>query len=147
MLELLTDLNIAYPQDFDDDGVASLSGYMGSWVTTNSDSELTLTTVAVQPAYPVWNESSVVGETSRGYTDDVTETGKLTVLVGYHRARTNQYTGTPSVNDILATTSLGVLSTQASPGEGKAIAVCTRSPHAVTYRGTSFTCIEYETLK
>ena len=152
MLKLLTDLITAERIDYPEDGVASVSGYQGSWVTLDSNSELTLTSTAAKPAYPIWNEGLYVKSGTSytetvGFTDDVTETNKLTVLTGKHRAWTNQYTGTPAVGNILAVTATGVLSVQASPGDGLAVAVCTHAASStVDYRGITFTCIQYETL-
>ena len=146
MLKLLSDLIMAERLDITDDDIASLSGYMGSWVTLDSNAHLTLTSAAAVPAYPIWNESAVLAETSRGFTQDVTETGKLTVLTGHHKALTNQYSGTPAIGERLATAATGVLETNATPGQGMVVAVCTKAPHSVEYRGTTFTCIEYETL-
>jgi len=146
MLKLLSDLLTADRLDIAEDGVASLSGYMGTWVTLDSNNALTITTAAVRPAYPIWNESATLAETAPGFTDDVGETGKLTVLTGKHRALTNQYSGTPAVNGLLATYAGGLLITNTTPGDGLVVAVCTKAPHSVDYRGESFLCIEYETI-
>jgi len=149
MMKLISDLIMAERLDIVEDGVVSVSGVMGSWVTYNSSNQMVLTSTDVPLAYPVWNESATLAETAKGYTPDVAETGVVTVLTGHHRALTNQYdiSPEPAVGDILTTSTAGIgtLLANNSPGED-AIAVCTKAPHTVSYRGTDFTCIEYETI-
>ena len=149
MMKLISDLIMAERLDIAEDGVVSVSGVMGSWVTHNSSNQMTLTSAQVALAYPVWNESAVLAEGTKGYTPDVAESGVVTVLTGHHRALTNQYTGTtPTVGDMLVASATvpGTLVVNNSPGSTQALAVCTKTEATVSYRGTEFTCIEYETI-
>lgn len=145
MLVLLSDLITAERVDVDENGEASISGYQGSWVMLDTSANLKLTDGPTALAWPIWNESAVLGETSAGFAPDVAETGKLTVLKGLHRALTNQYTGSPAIGDKLYTTDPGVLKV-APDNDTNSVAVCTAAPASVIYRGTTFTCIEYETI-
>jgi len=151
MMKLISDLIMAERLDIVEDGVLSVSGVMGSWVTYNSSNQMVLTSAQVALAYPVWNESATLAEgTNLGYTPDVAETGVVTVLTGHHRALTNQYDTAiePAVGNTLVASAavVGTLVVNLTPGATQALAVCTKAPHTVSYRGTDFTCIEYETI-
>jgi len=143
MLQLLSDLILADRVDFEDDGSTSVSGYQGSWVTFDSNHQLQLTDASKTHAWPVWNEQSGAGP---GYAPDVVESKKISVLTGHHRANTDQYGGTISLDDRLVTASTGILRASGNAGDGKVIAVCTRAARSVTIKGTAYTMIEYETV-
>jgi len=150
MLKLLSDLIMAERLDLPHDGVANLSGYQGSWVTLDANSACTLTSGATGLAYPIWNESATKDESTQGFTSDVGETGKLTVLTGHHKAYTNQYdleNPPTAVGDSLIAGAIGVLRKAiGNDAAGDIIAVCTDLAVSVEYRGETYTCIQYETV-
>jgi hypothetical protein len=146
MLKLVTDLLMAERLDIKSDSTAYLSGYQGSWVTLDSNGYVKLTTEAAKPAYAIWNEGDGSG---RGFTPDVTETQKLTVLTGHYKAITDQVTEAGvAIGDLLEVGDGGVLVEHTKDShDWKVVAVCTKASHTVNYRGTDYTgCIEYETL-
>lgn len=112
MYEVISDLKLLdrFDLTIDTDYSITVSGYQGSWVTldgTSGKAKLTSTAMASggDPlSWPVWNEENRDG--TQGYTPDVGETGKITVISGPHRAITDRYDhGTTfSVGDVLVAT-------------------------------------------
>jgi hypothetical protein len=119
------------------------SGVQGSWVTLNASNEATLTQAATGLAWPIWNESYRTGLV--GWTPDVVNTKKVTVIVGKVFATTDQYLSTPSLGDPLKTGAGGKLAT-ATLGTDHIVAFCVKAPYSLTYLGTTYTVIDIQTV-
>jgi len=148
MFKLLSNLELANRQDVTmQTGDVSVSGYEGSWVTLNAQEKAILTTGANVLTWPVWSEAGDRTGSDAGYTPDVSETGKVTILKGYFKALTDKYNTGASITlgTSLVTGDDGLL-TAASGSEtpGQVKAVCYKSPHSITYLGTTFTVIGIE---
>ena len=116
MLELLTDIETVERIDYTFPS-NSTSGFQGCWVTdTATVGSVALTTTTVGGAFQIWTEGgNRTTETAGSWSPDVGGTGKITVLNGRYRARTNKYTevaaagGSLAVGDPLKTWSGGEL--------------------------------------
>jgi len=132
MLKLLSSLNILQRVEvtYDSTQLETDDLRQGSWITTDgavpSDGE---------GAYPIWTESN--RDATYGWTPDYTTTGKLTVLVGTHRAITDQYTGTITAGMALKVDTTGNLA-EATVADDHIVAMCESVEASYTYLGTTY---------
>jgi hypothetical protein len=107
MLKLMTPL--AQIERFDLTGQAGIilaSGYQGQWIVPAA-TYFTYPTSGQAGAFQIWTEGMRDG--TIGFTPDVTNTGKLTVLYGKYRARTDRFNGAPTYGDKLTVNADGDL--------------------------------------
>jgi len=118
VLELLTDIESLNRIDYTFASNA-VSGYQGDWVAqTSTVGTVALTTTSVGGALQIWTETGDRSATPTvgSWSPDVAETGKITVIQGNYRGRTDQYTevaaagGTLALGDPLRTWSGGQMS-------------------------------------
>jgi len=147
MLRLLSNLNLC--TRFDAVGEAGLlaAGKTGTWVSKTSDTDIGLPGSAGDYAVgPVWTEATRDGTgTGAGrWSPDVAANGNnLTVLMGNHRAETDQYAGTPAVGARLEADAAGKLAVITG---GYAVAYCTKAAHSITHLGSATNVIEYVSI-
>jgi hypothetical protein len=124
------------------------------------------------PAFPIFTESNRDGTV--GFTGDVSVTKNVTILYGKFEARTDQFTGTPALNDKLyvltngtlanatgaslvvdptalsgtpTVTELGTLAeAQAAAAAAVPVAICTKAAANVEWFGNTISVIEYMTI-
>lgn len=145
MLRMLTSLNLVSRYDIIATAGLLASGVTGSWVSKIGDL-IDLPGTQGDQAQLVWTESNRDGTV--GWTPDVTNTGKLTVLTGKTvRALSDQYTGTPAVGDALVAGTDGTLVVDAAPGDNNTsvVAYCTKAAHVIEHLGRNHTVIEFTT--
>lgn len=138
MFKILSDLSLLLRKDLDVSDALNdvlLSGVSGCWVTYNG-AYAKRTASATKFAWPVFNESNRNGTV--GWTPDVTNSKKVTVLVGKYFAQTDMFNNTPSVGDALDVTSLGHL----VAGSSAPVAYCTKASTAISYFGRTINVIE-----
>lgn len=105
MLKLLTDLTAVHRMDFaTGTGTLITSGYQGQWLVPG-DSTATFPSSGQAGAFQIWTEGNRDG--TAGFTPDATNTGKLTVLYGKYRARTDRFNGGLGQYDIGTKLSIG----------------------------------------
>ena len=146
MLRLLSNLNLC--TRFDAVGEAGLlvSGVTGSWVTKTSATEIDFPAAKAYAIGPIWTESNRDGSgTGAGrWSPDVAANGNnLTILMGNHRALTDQYTGTPAVGARLEVAANGTLAVTTG---GYAVAYVTKAQHSITHLGSATNVIEYVSI-
>jgi len=150
MFKILTDLSLLLRKEVD---VANslndvlLSGITGSWVTFDASNAgyMKRTTGATELAWPVFNESSRAGTV--GWTPDVTNSKKVTILAGKFFATTDQYSGTsPAVGDPLITAALGKLAKGTESSSTNVVAYCVKAPYTLVHLGTTYTVIDIYVL-
>jgi hypothetical protein len=104
-------------------------------------------------AVPIFTESN--GDGSVGFTGDVGVTGGVTVLLGQFQAITDQFIATTiALNDKLYVTTAGKLANAVDAGlnaaaeaAGTVVAICTKAPHTVDYKGRlGINVIEFVTV-
>jgi hypothetical protein len=142
MLQPLSNINLGQRIDLSYDAWTAASGATGTFVSFAGSDDVQKPT-AGDFAMPIWSESNRDG--TAGFSPDIAATGKVTVFYGKLRAVTDQFTGTPAVNEKLYVSATGKLTTS-SAGKAVAVAICTKASHSVTYLGTVYTCIEFVTL-
>lgn len=141
MLKLLSSLNILQRVEvtYDSSQAETDDLRQGSWITTDG-----ALPTASEGAFPIWTESN--RDNTYGWTPDYTTTGKLTVLVGTHRAMTDQYESGVSAGDALKVTATGTLDTAAA-GDDNIVAMCEAVTASYTYLGTTYSgVITYVTV-
>lgn len=139
MLQPISNINLGQRIELVADAWTLASGQTGTFVSFGGNGDLKKP-VAGDFAVPVWTESNRDG--SAGWTPDVKFTGKLTVYYGKLRAVTDQFAGTPAVNDKLYVDADGKLSTT-STGKAIAVAICTKASHSTNYLSKPYTAIEF----
>lgn len=137
MLQIQTNLNLGTRLDFTASAWCLASGQNGTLVEMNGENIQKPT--AGNYAVPIFTESNRSG--SAGWTPDVAATGKLAVFVGAgHRFLTDQYVGTPAVNDLLYVDANGKYTTT-SAGSGVVIGICVKAPHTTKYLDKNYNVI------
>lgn len=145
MLRILTNLNLLNRQDFEATAGLIASGYTGTWVKKIAEDIIDLPAAAGEYAVgPVWTESYRNG-TIGSWSPDVTATGKLSVVFGKMRALTDQYSGSPAINNALKVGTNGKLAV-GTYGTDVIVAFCTKAPHTLNHLGTAHTVIEIVTV-
>ncbi len=111
MLKLQTDLNLIDRFDVTaSTTVIATSGLQGRWAVPTANGWDFPVTAGAHPAYLIWTEGNYDGTTeTAGFTPDATDTAKLTFLAGKYRIKTNQHTGTITLNTPLYVNASGVL--------------------------------------
>lgn len=142
MLQPLSNINLCQRIDLAADAWTLESGQTGTFVSFGGNDDVKKPT-AGDFAVPIWTESNRDG--SAGWTPDVSFTGKVTVYYGKLRGVTDQFVGTPAVNDKLYVDANGKLTTT-SAGKAIAIAICTKASHTTKYLSKPFTAIEFVLL-
>lgn len=138
MFKILSDLSLLLRKDLDVSDALNdvlLSGVSGTWVTYNG-AYAKRTSAATKFAWPVFNESNRNGTV--GWTPDVNNSKKVTVLVGKYFAQTDQFNNTPSVGDALDVTASGKL----VAGSSAPVAYVTKASTAISYFGRTINVIE-----
>lgn len=138
MFKIISDLSLLLRKDLDVSDASNdvlASGVSGTWVTYNG-AYLKRTTAATKLAWPVWNESNRNGTV--GWTPDVMNSKKVSVLVGKYFATTDQFSGSPTVGASLDVAANGVL----AAGSTAPVAYCTKAPYNVSYFGRTVSCID-----
>lgn len=147
MLQILSSLTLGSRFDMDADAWILLSGQTGTFVSIKGTNEKGNDSVgkptAGDLAFPIWSESNRDG--SAGFTPDIAATGKVTIFYGKLRGVTDQFTGTPAVNELLYVDATGKLTTSAA-GKNIAVAVCTKAKHSAVYLSKKFDAIEFVTI-
>ena len=144
MLKLLSNLNKSTRIDFTAAAGVIASGVTGTFLTIDSSQVLQYPSGNTKLAWPVWTESNRDGTV--GWTPDVDQTKKLTVLDGYLRAITDQVTDYAglSVGDLVTADSNGKLAVTTNGAED--VGVVMRKYDSITILGTTFTnAIEFTT--
>ena len=150
MLEILSTLNNLTRIDLtlDAAGWVLASGVIGSWVSPTGTGQCIKVAAAGNFGFPIWSESNRSSSLA-GFSPDIAATGKITVLYGKIRARTDQYDGTPAIGSKLYLSVTGTLSTTAGSSAHQ-VAVCTKAQysHDVKFQGaiTATNVIEYVTI-
>ncbi|MCK5613638.1 hypothetical protein KAR91_67860 [Candidatus Pacearchaeota archaeon] len=145
MLRMLTSLNLVSRYDITATAGLLASGVTGSWVSKLGDN-IDLPGTQGDQAQLVWTESNRDGTV--GWTPDVTNTGKLTVLTGKTvRALTDQFSGTPAVGDAFVAGVNGKLYVNNSAADTNlsVVAYCTKASHVIEHLGRNHTVIEFTT--
>lgn len=145
MFSILSDLSLLLRKDLAVSATGDLlaSGVSGTWVTLDTDGTAVRTSSAVELAWPVWNESNRDG--SVGYTPDVNNSKKVTVLAGKFFARTDEYTGVSAVGP-LKTGANGKLVAATEGVSTNVVAYCVKAPYTTSYLGRSVTVIDIYVL-
>lgn len=149
MYNVISDLTLVQRRDFEIDspGWCTVSGLQGMWVTLVGNKLFPASTAGeLTPLFPIWTESN--RDKTVGWTKDVTNTKKLTVLFGKHFATTDQYDtggGTPALGDALEvaanTGKLTVDNTSTA-----IVAYCVKAPYTLSYFGSNTTVIDIYVL-
>lgn len=137
MYNVTSDLTIVGRRDFpiDSPGWLTVSGLQGMWVTlvsnklypVSSDSEVT-------PVFPIWSESN--RDKTVGWTKDVTNSKKVTVLIGTHFATTDQITGSLALGDgLVVEANTGKLKL----GTTNVVAYVVKAAYTLSYFGSDTT--------
>lgn len=144
MFLIKSDLSLLLRKDLDcsDTGNAVLaSGVSGSWVTiSGTGANARLTAGATELAWPVFNESKR-DQTIGGWTPDVTNSKKVTVLAGKYFATTDQYTSVTAIGP-LVTGANGKLVAATEGTSTNVVAYCVKAPYSYNYLGNSLTVID-----
>ncbi|HNW88157.1 MAG TPA: hypothetical protein PKN48_00710 [Bacteroidales bacterium] len=144
MLRILTNLNLLNRQDFLATAGLIASGYTGTWVSKIAADYIDLPGTAGDSCIgTVWTESNRDGTV--GWTPDVSDTGKLTVVFGRFRALTDQFTATPAIGEALKVGTDGKLATATLGGTDRVVGYCTKASHTIEHLGRNHTVIEYVT--
>jgi hypothetical protein len=147
MLKLLSNLNImqrveATISTVQDAAIESASLKSGSWLLPCGGIPGSASGGA---GFPIWTESNRDG--TYGWTPDYTNTSQLTLVVGPHRAVTDQYSGTITAGQPLTVqddTGLLVASTTA---DDITVAICESAELSYSYLGTTYSgVITYVTV-
>jgi hypothetical protein len=144
MFSILSDLSLLLRRELDvDDSLNDVlaSGVSGVWVTLNSSAKAARTqSVGAGPAWPVFNDSAR-DQSVLGWTSDVKNSKKVTILAGKYIARTDQYTSITTVGQALTTGANGKL-VAGTEGSHNIVGYCVKAPYAYTYLGNSLTVID-----
>jgi hypothetical protein len=109
MLKIMSDLNQIQRFDFAAPSTTVLtSGFQGQWVALGA-SQVSYPTSGQGGVFQIWTEGNRDG--TNGFTPDTANTGKLTLLYGKYRARTDRFNGT------LADYSIGTALTVGADGD------------------------------
>lgn len=148
MFLVTSDLSLLLRRELDVDDASNdvlASGISGTWVTLNSSLKAVRTTgTATELAWPVFNESARDGSVL-GWTPDVTNSKKVTVLAGKFFATTDQYTGV-TVPGPLKTGANGKLVDAVEGSTTNVVAYCIKAPYSKTYLGNTATVIDIYVL-
>jgi hypothetical protein len=148
MFQILSDLSLLLRKELDVDDTANdvlASGVSGTWVTLNSSSKAVRTTgTSTELAWPVFNESAR-DQSVLGWTPDVTNSKKVTVLAGKYFARTDQYTSVTAVGP-LKTGANGKLANAVEGSTTNVVAYCVKAPYSTNYLGNTLTVIDIYVL-
>ena len=148
MFNILSDLSLLTRKELDVDDASNdvlASGIAGTWVTLGANSKAIRTQgTSTELAWPVFNESKRDG-TVLGWTPDVTNSKKVTVLCGKYWARTDQYTSVTTVGP-LKTGANGKLVAAVEGTTTNVVAYCVKAPYSFTYLGNALTVIDIYVL-
>lgn len=107
MLKLMTTLDSLQRWDITTPSTTVLtSGYQGQWIVPGL-SYSAYPSSGAAGAFQIWTEGKRDG--TAGFTPDTANTGKLTVLYGKYRARTDRYNGSPTIGTKLTVNADGDL--------------------------------------
>ena len=136
MLALLSDLNkinkleVTKPADGVYSGVMRQGTFVAADGTAVEDGHA---------GYAIWNEDNGADNT---WSPDVAATGKVTVLLGGYRCKTDQYTGTPGVGDALTLNTSGVLKAATMDGTDNIVGYVLEAAAAdFAYKGSTYTVL------
>ena len=147
MFSPLSDLSLLTRREIDvDDSLNDVlaSGMSGVWITLNTSSKGVRTQTAVELAWPVFNDSAR-NQSVLGWTPDVTNSKKVTVLAGKYFARTDQYTSVTAVGP-LKTGANGKLVGATEGTTTNVVAYCTKAPYTFNHLGNSLSVIDIYVL-
>lgn len=147
MFNILSDLSLLLRKEVDcSDSLNDVlaSGVSGTWITLDSSGYGVRTSGAVEMAWPVFNESKR-DQTAGGWTPDVLNSKKVTVVAGKYFARTDQYSGVAAVGP-LKTGSNGLLVNAVEGSATNVVAYCVKAPYSYNYLGNTLTCIDIYVL-
>lgn len=143
MFSILSDLSLLLRREFPVDNALNdvlASGVSGVWVTLATGGTATRAQTATGMAWPVFNDSAR-NQSVLGWTPDVTNSGKVTVLAGKYVARTDQYTSVTTVGQALKTGVSGKL-VVGTDGSDPIVAYCVKAPYTYNYLGNTLTVID-----
>jgi hypothetical protein len=144
MFSILSDLSLVLRREFPvDDSLNDVlaSGVAGVWVTLGTGGYAKRTqTVGAGPAWPVFNDSAR-DQSVLGWTPDVKNSKKISVLCGNYYARTDQYTSITSVGQALTVGANGKL-VAGTEGTHAIFGYCVKAPYTYSYLGNSLTVID-----
>jgi hypothetical protein len=132
MLKLLSDLNLCQRVEISSTSVFA-TAVQGTWVQPDATAP-----IAGGAGFPIWTESN--RDDTVGWTPDTEATGKLTILVGTHRAITDQYSdgGNIAIGTELRLDTSGLLC-PATPGTHHVVAIAeTAVDTDYEYLGTTY---------
>jgi len=148
MFLVTSDLSLLLRRELPVDDAANdvlASGVSGTWVTLTSGGKAIRTSdTATELAWPVFNESARDGSVL-GWTPDVTNSNKVTILAGKFFATTDQYTSVSAVGP-LKTGANGKLVDAVEGSSTNVVAYCVKAPYSKTYLGNTFTVIDIYVL-
>jgi hypothetical protein len=150
MFKILSDLSLLLRKEFDIANSLNdvlLSGVSGTWVTldaSNAGYVKRTPATATELAWPVFNESTRAGTV--GWTPDVTNSKKVTVLAGKFFATTDRYYGSPVIGSPMITGGNGFITTGSEGSSTNVVAYCTKAPYTLVHLGTSYTVIDIYVL-
>ena len=120
---ILSDIELIEREDIEFSDALKTAGWIdGQWVKIDGNGKLVDSdATATRNSFCVWTGS----EKSGSPTPDTYATGKLTVLTGAgYIAQTKQFTGTPTVGDLLVAKSGKLVKAADAAEERVAVAVC-----------------------
>jgi len=98
MLKIMSDLTKLERIDFTASAGFVTSGYQGQWIQPGSSTVAYPTSGVAGGAFQIWTEGNRDG--TAGFTPDATNNGKVTVIYGKYRARTDRFNGALSAYDV-----------------------------------------------
>jgi len=145
MFNILSDLSLLTRRELPvDDSLNDVlaSGVSGVWVTlaTGGYAHRTSSGSTVGPAWPVFNDSAR-DQSVLGWTPDVKNSKKVTILAGKYFARTDQYTSITTVGQALTTGANGKL-VAGTVGTDNIVGYCVTAPYSYVYLGNTLTVID-----
>jgi|APSaa5957512622_1039677.scaffolds.fasta_scaffold00296_28 hypothetical protein len=133
MLKLLSNLNILQRVELTMPNWSDTTLKQGAWIGLGG---ITPASKGLLAAYPIWTESN--RNNTYGFTPDAVATGKLTLLVGTHRAMTDWVTTSGiSVGSPLAVETDGTLGI-GTMGTHNIVAYCEALTTSYVYMGTTY---------
>lgn len=148
MFLIKSDLSLLLRKDLDVSDTSNdvlASGVSGTWVTISGSTPYAKRTAgATELAWPVFNESKR-DQTAGGWTPDVTNSKKVTVLAGKYFATTDQYTSVTAIGP-LVTGANGKLVAGSESSSTNVVAYCVKAPYSYNYLGNSLTVIDIYVL-
>lgn len=140
----MSDIALLSRRDVDVEDNVIDNGKNGCWVKPVGDGKYDLTANGDDFGYIVWNESGR-DPAKQEWTPDVIQLRQVATFAGKLYAKTDQYSGTPSVGDALYVGNDGKLSATAN-GSDFPVAYCVAAEETFEHLGHEFTVIEIQTV-